>query len=87
MIAELKRPSGYLLVDTKNGSISSEHFSALQNDKYFRVLIDDILTDFNNGVQYTMNTPNYSDPYRMQDSLRRYNGRKMELIPIKDACE
>jgi hypothetical protein len=76
-----------LLVDPKNGSISSEYFSALQNDKYLQVLIDDILVDFNNGIQHTMNTPHYSGPYRMQDSLGKYTGKEIKLIAIKDVFE
>ncbi len=80
-----RNPDGYLLRDPPNGTLASEYFCACTADPFLLNLVKDIVELYNNNQRKTMETPQYSGPYRMRDSLIKHPQTKMSLIDVKDA--
>lgn len=79
-----KYPSGYMLCDPINNTLASEFFCAISDDDYLLLLVLDIVFIYNNGQRELMNTPQYSGPYRMRDSLILHPKTRMISIPVKE---
>jgi len=75
---------GYLIIDPVNSTLASECFSAPKGEEYLLSLVKDIVELHNNNLRDTMNTPAYSGPYRMRDSLQKHQNSRQTLIPVKD---
>lgn len=80
-------PSGYLLIDKSNGTLASEHFSALKKEKYLMFLVKDIINTFLRDERDLMATPQYSGPFRMRSAFRRYPETKQKVLDVKEVFE
>lgn len=78
---------GYLLIDPVNGSIASEHFSAIEKESYLLFLSKKIVDTFDSGERELMTTPSYSGPYRMKVSLKQHGGSNQRIVAIKEVFE
>ena len=79
-------PNGYLLYD-RNGTIASEHICSFINESYLLEIVKDIVDIFNSGMRDQIGTPQFSGPYRMQESFRKFPYTKQALLPVKDVFE
>lgn len=82
-----QNPKGYMLLDPTNKTLASEYFSCIPNDQYLLNMVKDIVRLYNNGMRNTMNTPQYSGPYRMRDSLESYPETSMSIVEVKEVFE
>lgn len=82
-----KFQNGILLIDPKNESISCEFFSASKNDLFLKTIALDIVETFINHERDGLTTPQYSGPYRVQQSFHKFTGHQQLVIPIKDVFE
>ncbi|MGO1594996.1 MAG: glycosyltransferase [Sphingobacterium sp.] len=76
-------PNGYMLIDPPNLTLASEYFNAAVADSYLLSLTQDIVELYNNEERHYHNTPQYSGPYRMRDSLAMHNNTRMNILPVK----
>jgi len=65
-------PRGFLIRDPLNDTLASEAFSASKKESYLLNLVHDIVMLYENKERNSINTPQYSGPFRMRDSLRRH---------------
>jgi mannosyltransferase OCH1-like enzyme len=79
--------TGYLLIDTKNQTLASEHFSAPPGEEYLLSLVKDIVATFNRGERELMGTPQFSGPYRMKVSYAQFPKSKQCVIDVKKIFE
>jgi mannosyltransferase OCH1-like enzyme len=79
-----QNPDGYMLVDESNGTLASEYFCSKKNDKFLLNLTKDIVTLYLNGRRSFLQTPQYSGPFRMRDSLITHPETFMACIPVKE---
>ena len=79
-------PTGYLLQDPKNLTLSSEAFSALPQEPYLWSLLQSI-TELHSAAEHlSMKTPQYTGPYRMREVYESSAYKSMQkIVPIKEA--
>lgn len=87
-IALAERESkGYVVIDPKNQTIASEHFSAMAGNRYLIALVKDIVATYERDERDLMRTPQYSGPYRMRSTLRKFARIDQSQIPTKEIFE
>jgi len=79
-----KNPNGFLVVDPVNDTLASETFAAQPNEPYLLSLCEDIVSVYNSGKRDTLNTPAYSGPFRMRESLKKHANSSQSIIEVKD---
>lgn len=84
-LALIKRhKNGFMLKDPANETLASEFFCAAPSDEYLLLLTMDISYLYRSGRRNILQTPQYSGPYRMRDSLSLHPKTRMSLIPVKE---
>lgn len=78
---------GYLVIDPINGSLASEHFSSCEKDPYLIKIVEDIVSTFERDERDLMSTPQYSGPFRMRATLRKFDRIEQSKIPVKEIFE
>lgn len=81
------KKKGYLVIDPLNQTLASEHFSACRGDNYLYAIVEDIVDTFNRDERDLMQTPQYSGPYRMRSTLRKFNEVEQSIIAVHDIFE
>lgn len=76
-------PDGFLIQDPENLTIASEAFAAQKQEPYLIKLVESIVDLYDLKQRDTMETPQYSGPYRMRDALFSFSS-KQTLIPVND---
>nr|WP_315402764.1 glycosyltransferase [uncultured Sphingobacterium sp.] len=82
-----KEQKGYVVIDPLNETLASEHFSALASDTYLYTIVEDIITTYIKDERDLMATPNYSGPYRMRATMRKFQNIEQSKIQVKDIFE
>ena len=78
---------GYLVIDPLNGSLASEHFSSCAKDPYLIKIVEDIVSTFERDERDLMSTPQYSGPFRMRATLRKFDRIEQSKITVKEIFE
>ena len=78
-----RTPDGFLIEDPANKSIAAEAFSANRNEAYLMRLVHSIVEIYEANRRDSMNTPEYSGPFRMRDVLRDHVTAQA-IVPIKE---
>jgi len=63
----IKNPTGFLIQDPANQTLSPAAFSAMPGEQYLFNLLDNICYIHANGFRDSLNTINYTGPYRMRE--------------------
>jgi mannosyltransferase OCH1-like enzyme len=79
-----KNPNGFLVIDPVNDTLASETFAARPNEPYLLSLCKDIVEIYNSGKRELLNTPAYSGPFRMRDTLKTHANSSQSIIEVKD---
>lgn len=79
-----RHTSGFMLKDPTNGTLASEFFCATAGDEYLLLLTMDIAYLYKTERRNTQETPQYSGPYRMRESLLLHPKTNMNTIPVKE---
>ncbi len=80
-----KYPKGFMLCDPCNDTLASEFFCCVPNDGFLMLLWLDIAFVYETGKRNLMDTPLFSGPFRMRDSLKLHPNTFMEKITVKEA--
>lgn len=76
--------NGYFIVDPVNETLAAEVFASTPNNPYLLQLSKDIVQLYENDLRNSMGTPQYSGPYRMRDSLKKFGEIAQTIIPVKE---
>jgi len=79
-----KNPNGFLVIDPVNDTLASETFAACPDEPYLLSLSKDIVEIYNSGNRESLNTPAYSGPFRMRDTLKTHANSTQSIIEVKD---
>ena len=83
----IKKPDGYFVIDPLNNTLASEHFCSIPLNNYLYQLVVDIVDTYNRDERDLMNTPQYSGPYRMRATMRKFSRDNFTFIPVKKIFE
>jgi len=75
---------GFLIIDSFNGTLASECFSAQQGEPFLYALSQEIIQIYRSGNRKYYKTPQYSGPYRMREALKKHQNPKQKLIEVND---
>lgn len=79
-----KNPRGFLVIDPLNDTLASETFAALPNEPYLLSLCEDIVGLYTSGQRELLNTPAYSGPFRMRETLKTHANSSQSIIQVND---
>lgn len=81
-----ENPFGYLIQDPLNQTLASESFSAQKEEPYLFSLIDNINDIYIHNFRDSMETPQFSGPYRMREVFYFLKQKTQQnIILVKDA--
>ncbi|ULT23584.1 hypothetical protein KUH03_31100 [Sphingobacterium sp. E70] len=83
----ISKPNGYFVIDPLNDTLASEHFCSPPGNNYLHQLVTDIVATYDRGERDLMNTPQYSGPYRMRSTMRKFSTGNFTFIPVKEIFE
>lgn len=81
------KQDGYFVIDPLNNTLASEHFCSTPLNGYFYQLVTDIVATYNRDERDLMDTPQYSGPYRMRATMRKFCCDNFTFIPVKEIFE